>query len=147
MARKVWMFTPQSGGTKISPKVQYEVRYRLINYAKEKYGAVKGLIRIDVRFKGQFCYIDAYDEPPEPEEKTLLYFEETREEYIERRRNIPSPLCRLRYFELRGWSLAIYTYSHEKYEPSLFSSGKWEGTPEEALDMVMQMYYSDRLDR
>lgn len=50
---------------------------------------------------------------------------------------MPSSLCRLRYLERRGWTLAIYTYSNEKYEPSIFSSGKWDGTPEEALDMEM----------
>lgn len=141
MPRKVWTFSPQSGGQKIPPRVQKEVRERLRDYAQERYGDIKGLIQIDVRYKGQFCYIDAYDEPPEPDEKTLQMWGETRTEYFERWRNTPSPLCRLRYFELLGWTLAIYTYSNEKYEPAIFSGGKWEGTPEEALDMVMNMYY------
>ncbi len=64
MVKKVWMFDPQSGGTKIPPEVQAEVRRKLLAYALGKYGSVEGLIRIDTRFKGQFCYIDAYDEPP-----------------------------------------------------------------------------------
>ncbi len=143
MPKKVWTYSPQSGGQKIPPKVQSEVKQKLLAYAEERYGNVKDLIRIDVRFKGHFCYIDAYHEPPEPDEESLSYFGITREEFIEQRRNTPSPLCRLRYFQLAGWTLAIYTYSNEKYEPAIFSSGKWEGTPEEALDMVMKMYYPE----
>lgn len=30
--------------------------------------------------------------------------------------------------------MAFYTYSHEKYEPSVFSNGTFHGTPEEAFD-------------
>ncbi len=80
--------------------------------------------------------------PREPDENTLSYFGETREEYYERCRNSPSPLCRLRYFPSRGWTLAVFTYSHEKFEPAIFQTGNWEGTPEEALDIAMMMYYS-----
>ena len=32
------------------------------------------------------------------------------------------------------WSMAFYTYSHMKYEPSFFNNGTWHGTPEEAFD-------------
>jgi len=32
------------------------------------------------------------------------------------------------------WSMAFYTYSHEKYEPCIFDTGKWQGSPEEAFD-------------
>lgn len=147
MPGKVWVYSPQSGGQKIPPDVQRRVQQQLLGYAQDNYGDVKGLIRIDVRFRGQFCYIEAYDEPSEPDEQTLSYFGITREEYIEQRKNTPSPLCRLRYFRQSGWTLAVYTYSHEKYEPAIFPSGKWEGTPEEALDVVMMMYYSVLLDR
>lgn len=141
MPKKVWMYDPQSGGTKIPPKVQSEVQKRLGTYKTEQYPDVKELIRIGVRFKGQFCYVDAYDEPPEPDPKMLSHYGITWEEWIEKMRNTPQPLFRLRYLSLAGWSLAIYTYSNEKYSPAIFSSGKWEGTPEEALDMVMNMYY------
>jgi hypothetical protein len=61
---------------------------------------------------------------------------ETREEYIERRRNIPGHLCRLRYFgNEEAWSLAFYTYSHEKYQPCVFHNGDFHGTPEEAFEI------------
>lgn len=146
MPRKVWVYSPQSGGQKIPPKEQGEVTERLLGYAQEKYGNVKGLIRIGLRFKSQFCYIDAYDESPEPDEKLLTYSGETREEFIERYRNTPHHLCRLRYFQSGRWTLAVYTYSNEKYEPALFPDGKWEGTPERALDIVMMMYYSVLLE-
>jgi hypothetical protein len=32
------------------------------------------------------------------------------------------------------WSMAFYTYSRETYEPCLFDTGSWQGTPEEAFD-------------
>jgi hypothetical protein len=43
----------------------------------------------------------------------------------------PSPinLCRLRYFSEDNWSVAFYTYSHNKYEPSVFDNGTFHGTP------------------
>jgi hypothetical protein len=41
----------------------------------------------------------------------------------------------LRYFDKDKWSLALFTYSNERYSPSLFSDGKWEGTFDEALGM------------
>jgi len=31
--------------------------------------------------------------------------------------------------------LAFYTYSHEKYEESVFASGSFLGTPEEGLEI------------
>ncbi len=32
------------------------------------------------------------------------------------------------------WSMAFYTYSHEKYEPCVFGTGRDHGTPEEAFE-------------
>ena len=46
----------------------------------------------------------------------------------------PMHLCRLRYTG-RDWTLAFYTYSHEKYERCVFMSGSLLGTPEEAMDI------------
>lgn len=43
---------------------------------------------------------------------------------------------RLRYFgDLEPWSLAFYTYSHERYEPSVFHDGSFQGTQEHAFDI------------
>jgi len=61
---------------------------------------------------------------------------ETREHYLERLRSVPVHLCRLRYFRNEdAWSVAFYTYSHERYEPCVFHSGDDHGTPEEAFDV------------
>jgi hypothetical protein len=35
---------------------------------------------------------------------------------------------------------AFYTYSNEKYELSVFPSGDFYGTPEEAFDTAAQVY-------
>ena len=49
---------------------------------------------------------------------------------------VPTHLCRLRYFSGHGeWSVAFYTYRHERYEPSFFASGEALGTPEEGFDV------------
>ena len=63
---------------------------------------------------------------------------ESREEYIERLRNFPIHLCRLRHFNTDRWSLAFYAYSHERYEPCIFPGGDWFGTPEEGFDVGAQ---------
>ena len=41
-------------------------------------------------------------------------------------------LCRLRYLNA-NWSLALFTWSNEQYEPCAFLTGKLEGSIEEAL--------------
>ncbi len=71
-------------------------------------------IRIDVRFRGALCYIDAYRNSS----------------------GAPIHLVRVRYFSGRdAWTLAFYTYSHEKYEPCMFPDGTWHGTLEDAFDV------------
>jgi Tol biopolymer transport system component len=66
---------------------------------------------------------------------------ESREEYLERLRNTPTHLCRLRYFgDEERWGFAFYTYSNEKYELSVFPSGDFFGTPEEAFDTAAGVY-------
>jgi hypothetical protein len=62
-------------------------------------------------------------------------FDESPEEYLQRLRDTPVHLCRLRYFgDDQRWSMAFYTYSNEKYEPCFFNNGTFQGTPEEAFD-------------
>ncbi|MCF8145331.1 MAG: hypothetical protein K9N21_15550 [Deltaproteobacteria bacterium] len=133
MPRKVWVYDPQSGGTKIPQKSQPRIRQRILEYAAEHYAGKYN--RIDVRFRGQFCYIDAYTEPYVPEEDyDPNLYGESREERIERLSGIPTHLCRLRYFgDEDRWTMAFYTYSHDKYEPCFFDNGTWHGTPEEAF--------------
>ena len=131
--RKVWVFAPQSGGRKIPAVTQYAVRERILKHAERNYAGK--YIRIDVRFRGALCYIDAYQEPSLAKEDPRPGLGETREQYAERLRNTPIHLCRLRHFNADRWSLAFYTYSNERYEPCLFPNGEWIGTPEEGFDV------------
>ena len=133
MPRKVWTYDPHSGGKMIPDTVKERIRQRILLHAEKHY---KGRYnRIDVRFRGQLCYIDAYTEPYVPGDYDPDVYGESREEHLTRLRNTPTHLCRLRYFgDENSWSMAFYTYSHEKYEPCVFDNGSWLGTPEEAFD-------------
>ena len=90
--------------------------------------------RLGIRFRGALCSIDAFTEPQEPTPELLSVIGESREEFLERLRNMPMHLCRLRYFgNEEAWSMAFYTYSHERYEPSVFDNGTFYGTPKEGF--------------
>ena len=129
--RKRWVLDPNSGGVKISESVKANVTARINKYAEENF---KGkYTRLDIRFKGQFCYIDAYTEPSVTDGWPPPDWPETREEYIERLRNTPTHLCRLRYFGDDRWGFAFYTYSNERYELSVFPDGQFFGKPENAF--------------
>ena len=90
---------------------------------------------LDIKFRGALCYIDAYKEPVLEKGDPPKWTKETREEYIERLRNTPTHLCRLRHFDINRWSVAFYTYSNEKYSPCVFPNGDWFGTIEDAFDI------------
>lgn len=129
---KVWMRDPHSGGVKIPALLQEVVRERVIAFAEKNYSGK--FTRLDIRFKGHFCYIDAYTEPEVPSNFDPVLYSKTREEYVERLRNTPTHLCRLRYHgQVDSWSMDFYTYSNEKYEPCVFENGSFFGTPEEAF--------------
>lgn len=133
-ARKVWMSSPHSGGNRIPPAVQLETRQRILKHAATHYAGRYS--RIDVRFRGALCYIDAYCEPDPPGRDLLAAFGETEQQYYQRLRETPIHLCRIRYFAGRHqWSLAFYTYSHERYEATFFPDGAMFGTPEAAFDV------------
>ena len=131
--RKMCVYNPHAGGRAIPPAVQERTRSRILAHAEKHYSGK--YIRIDVRFRGRFCYVDAYTEPFVPADLDEKLWGETREEQIERLRNTPTHMCRLRYLgSADRWTMAFYTYSHEKYEPSFFQNGTFHGTPEEAFD-------------
>jgi len=134
MARKVWVYDPQSGGINIPDRIKPRIQQRILDHANKNYSG--RFNRIDVKFRGKFCYIDAYTEPfVQEDDYDPNLFGESREEHIARLRNTPTHLCRLRYFgDEDRWSMAFYTYSHETYEPCVFDTGSWEGTLEEAFD-------------
>ncbi len=131
MAQKRWVFDPNSGGKKIPESKKREVTQRIEKYAAENYAGK--YTRLDIRFRGQFCYIDAYTEPYLSDGWPPEDWPETREEMMERLRNTPTHLCRLRYFGGDDWGFAFYTYSHEKYELSVFPDGSFFGKPEDAF--------------
>ena len=128
-----WVYDPHSGGVKIPPNVQERAKRRILDSAQAHYAGKYS--RLDIRFRKQFCYIDAYTEPEVTPDFPPPHFAETREQYVEGLRNTPIHLCRLRYFGNEDrWSMAFYTYSHETYEPCFFKNGTFHGTPEEAFE-------------
>jgi hypothetical protein len=90
---------------------------------------------LDVRFRGAFCYLDAFCEARRPTRAELRAYGLNLAEYLDRVRSTPIHLCRMRYLGRDQWNVAFFTYSHEKYEPCVFPSGSFFGTPEEALDL------------
>jgi hypothetical protein len=136
-----WVFDPNSGGKKIPSLVQVDVDRRIKRVAEEHF---RGLYtHLDIRYRGQFCYIDAYTEPKIEENWPPADWHETREEYLERMRTSPIHLCRLRYFGRDRWGFAFFTYSNEKYELSVFQDGDFFGTPEDAFLISANLYLSD----
>jgi hypothetical protein len=130
---KQWMFVPGSGGVAIPKHQQETIRQRILAHANKNYAGKFN--RIDVRFRGKHCYIDAYIEPEDPGKKFVSFAGETREEYMERLRNNPLHLCRLLYYSTERWGLSFYTYSNEKYEVSMYPNGTFYGTLEEGFDV------------
>jgi len=130
---------PDAGGVKIPEAVRRRTEERIRRYAEQHFA--EKYIRLEFRFRGQFCYIDAYTEPVDSPGWPPPDWPESREEYLERLRNRPTHLCRLRYFgDEERWGFAFYTYSNEKYELAMFPSGDFYGTPEEAFDTAAGVY-------
>lgn len=130
-----WVRDPRSGGVRIPPAVRERTERRIRAYADAHYAGK--FARLDIRFRGSLCYIDAYTEPEEVSRSFLRTLGETRKQYMERLRNVPLHLCRLRYFgDEEAWSMAFYTYSNERYAPCTFHDGSFYGTPEEAFEVA-----------
>lgn len=138
-SRRQGIRNPGSQGGAIPDTVQWRTQERLNRYAQQHLAG--RYTRLDIRFRGQFCYLDAYTEP-DPSSANWLPADrkETPEEYLERLRTTPVHLCRLRYLgNQERWGFAFYTYSHQRYEVSFLPSGDFTGTPEEAFE-VSAMY-------
>jgi len=140
MPRKQWVFDPNSGGVKIKEGIKQRTEARIQRYAEAHFAG--RYTRLEIRFRGQFCYVDAYTEPqlpgpdwPPPD------WPESREEYLERLRQTPIHLFRLRYFgNEESWGLAFYSYAQERYELSVFPTGDFFGAPEEALQAAAEFH-------
>ena len=134
MRGRTWVYTPHLGGRTIPTAVRERTEKRILEHGQRRY--VGRYTLLGVRFKGALCYIDAFIEPDLPTRRQLQRLGETREQFLERRRDLPIHLCRLRYFGNEDtWTLAFFTYSNERYSPCAFHSGRDHGTPEEALDV------------
>jgi hypothetical protein len=59
-----WVFNPNSGGKPIPELVRRRTDARLRRYAEKHFAGRYS--RLEIRFRSQFCYIDAYTEPAEP---------------------------------------------------------------------------------
>lgn len=117
----------------IPPAVREQTERRIQAHAEKHY---KGkYLRLEIRFRGALCYIDAYQEPDVPPGWPPKSWKISRKEFLEQQRNTPIHLCRLRYFVEDRWSLAFFTYSNEQYTPAVFATGSFFGTPEEAFDI------------
>ena len=127
-----WVRDPHAGRGKISAALRHETERRLLAYAEKHCAGTYS--KLDIRFRGAFCYVDAYQEP-DKSHRPPPGSGETLEQYRERLRNFPMHLCRLRYCGQDRWSVAFYTYSHEKYEPCVFGSGSFYGSSEEGLEV------------
>ena len=134
-----WVFDPDSGGKRIPEAVKLHTEQRLRRYAEERFAGK--YTRLEIRFRGQFCYVDAYTEPDDQPGWPPPDWPETREEYLERLRTTPTHLCRLRFFgDEEGWGFAFYTYSGEHYELAIFPSGEFFGPPEDAFEVSANLY-------
>jgi hypothetical protein len=108
--RRQWVFDPHSGGVKIPPAVRTRTVERIEKYAAKQYAGK--YIRLDIRFRGSLCYIDAYVEPAEPSARMLKVTGETRQQFLDRLRAAPLHLCRLRHFAEDRWTMAFFTHSN-----------------------------------
>lgn len=83
-----------------------------------------------VRFRGQFCYVDAVAR-------------RSRIDTVLHRHPQPSPILRLRYQgSIDRWNIGIYLASDQRYtETELPTSfGPRTGTPEEGIDHTLILY-------
>ncbi|MDQ4043879.1 MAG: hypothetical protein M3173_00305, partial [Chloroflexota bacterium] len=56
-----WVFDPDYGGVRVPEPVRRETAERIERYAKAHFSGC--YTRLDIRFRWQFCYVDAYTEP------------------------------------------------------------------------------------
>jgi hypothetical protein len=91
---RVWTYDPHSGGVKIPAPVRERTERRIRSYAETHFAG--SFIRLDIRFRGRLCYLDAYSEPAQPSPRLLRALGETRKQYLEHLRSTAVHLCRLR---------------------------------------------------
>lgn len=99
---------PQSTKTSLTQTLQ--------DHAREHWPQLTDL---QVRFRGQFAYIDG---ATADDEHAL-------------------PLCRLRYLgSTSTWGFGLYLASSDKYEDQILPTGSFTGTATDALDCACSLY-------
>ena len=107
--KKVLVYDPQSGGSKIKAQDHSIFRQQAEKFAKVRPWSSK--YELTLRFKNQFCCFG----------------------FLKNGDDMEVPLGRLRYFKDNVWSLAFFTYSNETYQPCVFLNGELEGTLEDGI--------------
>ena len=106
-SKKVWGFDPAVSSTKVPTELHETINNKLIEHINK----IAPHIKLSIRFRSKFCYIDS----------------------VEDGQNMP--LCRLSYHgNIEAWSLSFYTYSNDKYQECIFTSGNLHGSLEDALE-------------
>ena len=99
----------------VTDSVKTALHRRLDTHRADHWPQIRAL---DLRFRGQFAYLDAIDPDGEAWQ-----------------------LCRLRYLgHPDQWGFAVYLASRDGYEDSVLQTGSPIGTPEEALDCAAELY-------
>ena len=130
---KGWTWQPAQPKS-IPETVQVSVRQRIEAYAAKKYAG--RFARLGIRFRGRYCYVDAFKEPDKASDLPPPWFKGTAEEYWQQQRDTPIHLIRLTYLgNPDKWELAFFTYSNEKYSECVFPDGSFEGSPEDGFDI------------
>ena len=138
---KQWSFNPNSGGIKIPERVQKDITQRINKVAEDNFQGK--YLTLQIQFRAQFCYIDFFREFSEfdiPASFSETIWGISKEKYVQKQITTPSHIYRLRYFGTDDWGFSVYTYSHQKYELSIFPNGTFFGQPEEAF-LASSMYF------
>ena len=106
---------PPKGGTKIPTDQKNCILEQAYAYSLTRPWSAE--YQLFLRFNGKFCYLDG--------------------KHIKEKHSFP--LGRITYFDKNVWALAFFTYSNQRYEPSIYRSGKWFGNLEEAIN-ICELY-------
>lgn len=136
VVQRKWHFNPHSGGRPVPGTVRQTMRTAILDHAEEHFA---GRYReIDVRFRAQFCYVDAYLEPVEgPTNGNPARLATSAPEPV---RDDAMALCRLRFFDRDRWSFALYSYAQERYDPAVFGDGEFFGLAVDGFDLAANLY-------
>ena len=121
MSLKVWQFNPHAGGRSIPESVRRATTAGIIEHGNRYFAG--RYAEIVTRYRAQFCYVDANLEPTPPAAGSNSL-----------------QLCRLRFLGPDRWSLAVYSYAHERFEPSVFADGEFVGRAEDGFDLAANLY-------